>query len=70
MHTKKIESEIKELNAFRAKFQRNLKNIEKEHQHREISDEEFEKHKKKLDLKIEKIKEKIRIKEHEFLKKE
>ena len=56
----KIESEIKELNSFRAIHHRDFKEIEKRYGRKEISDKSFEKHKRKYDLKLEKIKKKIR----------
>ena len=66
MNMKKIESEIKELNAVRAKHQRNFKEIERKHREREMSDKNFEKHKQKHDSKIEKIKVKLRELEEKF----
>jgi ParB-like chromosome segregation protein Spo0J len=66
MNMKKIESEIKELNAIRAKHQRNFKVIERKHRDREMSDKNFEKHKQKHDSKIGKIKVKLRELEEKF----
>ena len=60
MNKDKIESEIKELNALRARDHRDFNEIEKRYSRKEISDKSFEKHKQKYDSRIEKIKGKIR----------
>ena len=60
MNKEKIESEIKELNAFRAIHHRDFKEIEKRYNKKEISDKNFEKQKRKYASRIEKIKGKIR----------
>ena len=60
MNKDKIESEIKELNALRARDHRDFNEIEKRYNRKEISDKTYEKQKRKYDSKIEKIKGKIR----------
>lgn len=72
MNKKKIESEIKELNAIRAMRHRDFKEIEKKYNKKEISDKTFEKLKRKYDSRVEKIKGKIRKLEekHENKKRE
>ena len=60
MNREKIENKIKELNSFRARYQRDFKEIEKKYTDRFISEKDYEKHKRKHELKMEKIREKIR----------
>ena len=68
MDRDKIESEIKDLNAFRARYKRDFNEIERRYQKREISDKVYEKQKQKYELKKDKIKEKIRKLEEEVMK--
>ena len=60
MNREKIESEIKELNAIRAMYQRDFREIEKKFNNKELSDKNFKKHKRRFDSRFEKIREKIR----------
>jgi len=60
MNKEKIESEIKELNALRARHHRDFNEVEKRYNKKEISDKSFEKHKQKYESRVEKIKIKIR----------
>jgi hypothetical protein len=60
MNKEKIESEIKKLNAIRAMFHRDFKEIEKKYNKKEIISKNFEKIKRKYESKSEKIKIKIR----------
>jgi hypothetical protein len=69
MNKEKIEKQIKELNAIRAMHHRDLKEIEKRYNRKEISDKTFEKYNQKYDLRIEKIKIKIRKLEEKSEKK-
>jgi uncharacterized coiled-coil protein SlyX len=62
----KIENKIKELNSFRARYQRDFKEIEVKYNDRIISEKDFEKHKRKHELKMEKIRDKIRELEEKF----
>ena len=66
MNKEKIESEIKKLNSIRSIYQRDLKEIEKRYNKKEISEKTFDKKKRKYMSKIEKIKEKIRKLEEEI----
>ena len=70
MNKEKSENEIKELNAIRAMYHRDFKEIEKRYNKKEISDKRFEKHKQKYDSRIEKIKGKIRKFEEKHEEKE
>jgi hypothetical protein len=60
MDREKIENKIKELNSFRARYQRDFKEIEKKYNDKNISEKDYEKHKRKHELKMEKIRVKIR----------
>ena len=60
MDREKIENKIKELNSFRARFQRDFKEIEVKYNDKIISEKDYEKHKRKHELKMEKIRDKIR----------
>jgi hypothetical protein len=60
MNKEKIEREIKKLNAIRAIYNRDFKEIEKRYNKRIISIKNFEKQKRKYDSKLEKVKLKIR----------
>jgi predicted nucleic acid-binding Zn-ribbon protein len=66
MEREKIENKIKELNSFRARFQRDFKEIETKYNDKIISEKDYENHKRKFELKIEKIREKIRQLEEKF----
>ena len=55
----KIEYKIKDLNAIRAMYHRDLEEFEKKYKEKEISKEKFEKHKINYDKKREKIRKKI-----------
>lgn len=66
MEREKIENKIKELNSFRARFQRDFKEIETKYNDKIISEKDYENHKRKFELKIEKIREKIRQFEEKF----
>ena len=66
MNREKIENEIKELNAFRARYKRDFNEIEKRYYKKEISDKTFEKQKQKYESKMEKIRGKIRKLEEEL----
>ena len=60
MKKEKIDSKIKDLNAFRAMYQRDFKEVERKHREQRMSDKDFEKHKRKHEMKMEKLKVKIR----------
>lgn len=60
MGREKIENKIKELNSFRARYQRDFREIEGKYNNNIISEKDFEKHKGKHELKMEKIRDKIR----------
>jgi hypothetical protein len=60
MHREKIENKIKELNSFRARYQKDFKEIEVKYNDKLISENHYEKHKRKHELKMDKIREKIR----------
>ena len=60
MDREKIENKIKELNSFRARYQRDFKEIERKYNDKNISEKDYEKHKRKHELKMEKIRVKIR----------
>ena len=62
----KIENKIKELNSFRARYQRDFKEIEKKYKDKIISEKDYENHKHKYELKMEKIRFKIRQLEEKF----
>ncbi len=66
MEREKIENKIKELNSFRARFQRDFKEIETKYNDKIISEKDYENHKRKFEVKIEKIREKIRQLEEKF----
>ena len=66
MNREKIENKIKELNSFRARYQRDFKEIEAKYNDKIISEKDFEKHKRKHELKMEKIRDKIRQLEEKF----
>jgi hypothetical protein len=68
MNRDKIESEIKELNSFRARYKRDFNEIEKRFHKTEISEKNFQKQKQKYNSKVEKIKLKIRKLEEELVK--
>ncbi len=60
MDREKIENKIKELNSFRARYQRDFKEIERKYNDKNISEKDYEKHKRKHELRMEKIRGKIR----------
>ena len=60
MDREKIENKIKELNSFRARYQRDFREIEGKYNDNIISEKDFEKLKGKHKLKMEKIRDKIR----------
>jgi len=62
----KIENKIKELNSFRARYQRDFKEIKAKYNNKIISEKDYEKHKRKHDIKMDKIRHKIRELEEEF----
>ena len=62
----KIEDEIKNLNAIRAMYHRDLEEFEKKYKDKEISKEDFEKHRINYDKKREKIRKKIHILEEKL----
>ena len=66
MDREKIENKIKELNSFRARYQRDFKEIEKKYNDKNISENDYGKHKRKHELKMEKIRDKIRQLEEKF----
>jgi hypothetical protein len=66
MDREKTENKIKELNSFRARYQRDFKEIEAKYNNRIISEKDYEKHKRKHELKMDKIRHKIRELEEEF----
>ena len=48
------------MNSFRARYQRDFKEIEKKYTDKNISENDYEKHKRKHELKMGKIRDKIR----------
>ena len=62
----KIENKIKELNSFRARYQRDFKEIEEKYKEKIITEKDYENHKHKHELKMEKIRIKIRELEEKF----
>ena len=66
MNREKIEDKIKELNSFRARCNRDFKEIKEKYNNKNISEKDYEKHKQKHESKMEKIRDKIRQLEEKF----